>query len=114
MIEPSTTAHDFPSMHVRPSGGHAGLAALRRGLAIDLVLATLSLAVTALVPLPRALGLSMKVGDEGVPDHRELKPLPPRWVMAALLRMDMDPILAIRLRRKNRCSLREDGKVDDK
>jgi hypothetical protein len=49
MTEPSTTAHDFPAMHVKPSGGHAGLAALPHGLAIDPMIATLLQAVTALV-----------------------------------------------------------------
>jgi 4-amino-4-deoxy-L-arabinose transferase-like glycosyltransferase len=119
MTKPSTTAHDFPSMHVKPPGVQAGLAALQRGLAIDLMLATLLLAVTALVLLPGALDLPMEVWDEsrvansaiemaihggwtvttfgGVPDHWELKPPLLVWMMAALLRTDMDPMLAIRL-----------------
>jgi hypothetical protein len=38
-------------MHVTPSGGHAGLAGLQGGLSIDLLLAALLLAVTALMLL---------------------------------------------------------------
>jgi hypothetical protein len=37
MTKPSTGAHDLPSMHVRPFKVRAGLAALRRGPATDLM-----------------------------------------------------------------------------
>jgi 4-amino-4-deoxy-L-arabinose transferase-like glycosyltransferase len=106
-------------MHVTPSRVHVGLAGLQGGLSIDLLLAALLLAVTALTLLPGALGLPMEVWDEsrvannaiemakhggwivttfgGVPDHWELKPPLLVWAMAALLRTDMDPMLAIRL-----------------
>ena len=95
------------------------MAGLQGGLSIDLLLAALLLAVTALTLLPGALGLPMEVWDEsrvannaiemakhggwivttfgGVPDHWELKPPLLVWAMAALLRTDMDPMLAIRL-----------------
>jgi hypothetical protein len=91
-------------MQVKPPRGHAGLAALRRGLAIDLMLVTLLLAVTLWICCRERLVYRWKwvteVGDGGVLDLRELKPLLLRWVMAALLRMDMDSMLAIRPRRR--------------
>ncbi len=92
---------------------------LRGGSSVDLLLAGLLLAVTALMLLPGALGLPMELWDEsrvannaiemakhggwlvatfgGVPDHWELKPPLLVWAMAALLRTGMDPMLAIRL-----------------
>jgi 4-amino-4-deoxy-L-arabinose transferase-like glycosyltransferase len=95
------------------------LAGLQGGLSIDLLLAALLLAVTAMMLLPGALGLPMEVWDEsrvannaiemakhggwivttfgGVPDLWQLKPPLLVWAMAALLRTDMDPMLAIRL-----------------
>lgn len=119
MTKSSTTVRDLPSMHVEPSGVDAGLAALPRGLSIDLLLATLLLAITALMLLPGALGLPMEMWDEsrvannaiemakyggwivttfgGVPDHWEIKPPLLVWAMAVLIRTDMDPMLAIRL-----------------
>ena len=106
-------------MQIEPPWVRAGSAVLWRGLAIDLMLATLLLTVTALVILPGALDLPMEVWDEsrvannaiemamhggwivttfgGVPDHWQLKPPLLVWVMAVLLRTDMDPMLAIRL-----------------
>jgi 4-amino-4-deoxy-L-arabinose transferase-like glycosyltransferase len=106
-------------MQIEPHWIQAGLAVWWRGLAIDLMLATLLLIVTALVLLPGALTLPMEVWDEsriannaiemamhggwivttfgGVPDHWQLKPPLLVWVMAALLRTDMDPMVAIRL-----------------
>ena len=106
-------------MQIEPHRVQAGLAVWWRGLAIDLMLATLLLTVTALVLLPGALTLPMEVWDEsriannaiemamhggwivttfgGVPDHWQLKPPLLVWVMAVLLRTDMDPMLAIRL-----------------
>jgi 4-amino-4-deoxy-L-arabinose transferase-like glycosyltransferase len=119
MKKPFITAFDHRSMHAKPFRADPGPAAMRRGLAIDLTLATLLLAATALVLLPGALGLPMEVWDEsrvannaiemaihgrwmvttfgGLPDHWELKPPLLVWVIAALLRTDMDPMLAIRL-----------------
>jgi 4-amino-4-deoxy-L-arabinose transferase-like glycosyltransferase len=120
MTNSSATAHrDFPSIRVKPSEGHVDLTPLRGGLFVDLVLAGLLLAVTALMLLPGALGLPMELWDEsrvannaiemakhggwlvttfgGVPDHWELKPPLLVWAMAALLRTGMDPMLAIRL-----------------
>ena len=106
-------------MQIEPHWIQAGLAVWWRGLAIDLMLATLLLIVTALVLLPGALTLPMEVWDEsriannaiemamhggwivttfgGVPDHWQLKPPLLIWVMAVLLRTDMDPMVAIRL-----------------
>jgi 4-amino-4-deoxy-L-arabinose transferase-like glycosyltransferase len=119
MTKSSTAARASLSMHIKPGKVDAGLAALQRGLSNDLLLATLLLAVTALMLLPGALGLPMEVWDEsrvannaiemaknggwvvttfgGVPDHWQLKPPLLVWVIAALLRTDMDPMLAIRL-----------------
>ena len=113
------TARDFPSIRVKAGEGHVDLTPLRGGVSVDLVLAGLLLAVTALMLLPGALGLPMELWDEsrvannaiemakhggwlvttfgGVPDHWELKPPLLVWAMAALLRTGMDPMLAIRL-----------------
>jgi 4-amino-4-deoxy-L-arabinose transferase-like glycosyltransferase len=106
-------------MQTEPHTVQAGWAASGRELCIDLLLATLLLTVTAIVLLPGALALPMEVWDEsriannaiemamhggwivttfaGVPDHWQLKPPLLVWVMAVLLRTDMDPMLAIRL-----------------
>lgn len=40
MMKPSNAAHDLPSMHIKPFRIHVGLAALRRGLAVDPMLAS--------------------------------------------------------------------------
>jgi len=119
MTNAPVTIRDCPSLGVKPSEGHVDLTPLRGGLSVDLVLAGLLLAVTALMLLPGALGLPMALWDEsrvannaiemakhggwlvttfgGVPDHWELKPPLLIWAMAALLRTDMDPMLAVRL-----------------
>src|ERR1051326_3802768 len=116
MTNAPVTTRDCASLGVKSNEGHA---LLRGGLSVDLVLAGLLLAVTALMLLPGALGLPMELWDEsrvannaiemakqggwlvttfgGVPDHWELKPPLLIWAMAALLRTGMDPMLAIRL-----------------
>jgi len=119
MTNAPITTRDCASLGVKPSEGRVDLTLLRGGPSVDLVLAGLLLAVTALMLLPGALGLPMELWDEsrvannaiemakhggwlvttfgGVPDHWELKPPLLIWAMAALLRTGMDPMLAIRL-----------------
>ena len=91
----------------------------RRELFLDLLLASLLLALTALMLLPGALALPMELWDEArnannaiemakqgewlvttygyTPDHWNTKPPLLIWMIAELLRSGMDPMLAVRL-----------------
>lgn len=95
------------------------MVASRGGLSLDLPLAGLLLALTAVMLLPGALALPMELWDESrtannaiemakqggwlvttfgyVPDHWNTKPPLLIWAMAALLRTGMNPMLAVRL-----------------
>jgi|HubBroStandDraft_1064217.scaffolds.fasta_scaffold09029_4 4-amino-4-deoxy-L-arabinose transferase-like glycosyltransferase len=99
-----------------PSRGAAWISAELR---LDILYCTLLLVLTAIMVLPGSLTLPMELWDEsrtanngmemaqhggwmvptfgGVPDHWNTKPPLLIWIIAALLRTGLDPLLAVRL-----------------